>query len=250
PGPYAPPARFTVPGSPAPEAAAPAQPPAPRRRRAVLVWGATLTAALILGGGATAGALALLDRHDDDPGTSENNDKGKGGGRATPAQDRTDEATTDPAELVFPDGYSVVADTAGFSLALPDDWERQGEENHQVTYARSPGDTGLLKVGVIADAPSTSYENFKALEKTASANQRNYQQVQLSANTFQGRPGARWEYTYEDESGQTVHAIDQSYIAEDGTEYAVYVTERDVDWVGAREVFDTALSTWMLNDVD
>ncbi|MFE7503640.1 hypothetical protein ACFU6O_31650, partial [Streptomyces albidoflavus] len=133
---------------------------------------------------------------------------------------------------------------------LPDDWERQGEKDHQVTYAASAGDTALLKVGVIADAPYTSYENFQALEKTASANQRNYQQVQLSANTFQGRPGARWEYTYEDKSGQTVHAIDQSYIAEDGTEYAIYVTERDVDWVAAREVFDTALSTWMLNDVD
>ncbi|NEC63844.1 hypothetical protein G3I41_04195, partial [Streptomyces sp. SID9727] len=230
------------------EAAAPARPPAPRRR-AVLVWGATLTAALILGGGATAGALALLDRHDDDPGTSES-DEGKGGDRATPAQDRTREATTDPAEPVVPDGYGIVADTAGFALALPDDWERQGEENHQVTYARSPGDTRVLEVGVTADAPATSYENAKALEKTASADRRNYQQVQLSANTFQGRPGARWEYTYEDGNGQPVHAIDQRYIAEDGTEYAIHVTERDVDWAGAREVFDTALSTWMLNDVD
>ncbi|MEU2022429.1 zinc ribbon domain-containing protein [Streptomyces sp. NPDC016469] len=274
PGPYPPPAQATAAEAAAPAPApdtepptstlpgpyvpaqAPAQPPAPRRRRAVLVWGATLAAALVLGGGATAGTLALMDRHDDDPGTS-GNGRGKDGDRATPAQDRTSAApsaeataTTDPAELVFPDGYSVVADTAGFSLALPDDWERQGEENHQVTYARSPGDTGLLKVGVIADAPYTSYENFKALEKTASAHQRNYQQVQLSANTFQGRPGARWEYTYEDRSGLPIHAIDQSYIAEDGTEYAIYVTERDVDWAGAREVFDTALSTWMLNDVD
>ncbi|MYQ78230.1 zinc-ribbon domain-containing protein [Streptomyces sp. SID4923] len=284
PGPHTPPAQATaaeaaapeapVPGAepptstlhapyvPAPDPAQPPAPdPAPRRRRAVLVWGATLAAALIFGGGATAGTLALMDRHDDDPGTSEN-DKGRKSDRATPAEDRTSEApseeapsteasaTTDPAELVFPEGYSVVADTAGFSLALPDDWERQGEKDHQVTYAASAGDTALLKVGVIADAPYTSYENFQALEKTASANQRNYQQVQLSANTFQGRPGARWEYTYEDKSGQTVHAIDQSYIAEDGTEYAIYVTERDVDWVAAREVFDTALSTWMLNDVD
>ncbi|MEV5601374.1 zinc-ribbon domain-containing protein [Streptomyces sp. NPDC052299] len=249
PGPHTPPAQSTA-----------AEPPAPRRRRAVLVWGATLTAALVLGGGATAGALALLDRHDDDPGTSES-DKGGKSDRATPAQDRTSgapsespsaeaTASTGPAEPVIPAGYGVVADTAGFALALPDDWERQGEENHQVTYAASAGDTRLLKVGVIADAPYTSYENFTALEKTATANQRNYQQVQLSANTFQGRPGALWEYTYEDKSGRPVHAIDQSYIAEDGTEYAIYVTDRDVDWAGAREVFDTALSTWMLNDID
>ncbi|WP_405940565.1 hypothetical protein OG338_17570 [Streptomyces sp. NBC_00726] len=247
-GPHTPPAQATV--------VEPAAPPAPRRRRPVLVWGATLVAALVLGGGATAGTLALLDRHDDAPGTSANA-RGKGSDRATAAQDRTGEspsaeasATTDPAEPVVPDGYSVIADTAGFAFALPDNWERQGEKDHQVTYAAAPGDTALLKVGVIADAPYTSYENFKALEKTTTANQRNYQQIQLSANTFQGRPGARWEYTYEDKSGQTVHAVDQSYIAEDGTEYAIYVTERDVDWVAAREVFDTALSTWMLNDVE
>ncbi|MFJ4502985.1 hypothetical protein [Streptomyces sp. NPDC088864] len=250
-GPYAP-------------AATPEQPPAPRRRRPALVWAVTLVAALVLGGGATAGTLALIDRQDDAPAASENTAEGAPEDTA-PAGDRSEEPAdtetgmdtdtgtdpgAEPSAPEIPDGYRLVADTAGFALAVPEAWERLGEENHQVTYANEAGNQLLLKVGVTANAPYTSYENFQAMEKTADANQRNYQRVQLSANTFQGRPGARWEYTYENKDGVAIRAIDQSYIAEDGTEYAIYVTQRAMDWAGAREVFDTALSTWMLNDVD
>lgn len=50
-------------------------------------------------------------------------------------------------------------------------------------------------------------------------------------NTFRGLPGAIWEYTYQDkQSGEAIHAIDQSYIADDGTEYATCTTERDRYW--------------------
>ncbi|MEL5957539.1 hypothetical protein AADR41_22740, partial [Streptomyces sp. CLV115] len=149
-----------------------------------------------------------------------------------------------------PEGFRLVSDTAGFSFAVPTVWDRQSEKNHQITYAGSTG-RAALKVGVIRNAPYTSYGNFVALERTADTNQKNYRRIGLTANTFQGRPGAIWEYTYEDrESGETIHAIDQSYIADDGTEYAVYTTERDTEWPGARRIFDTALSTWMLNDTD
>ncbi|WP_206307687.1 hypothetical protein [Streptomyces sp. A0958] len=271
PGPYDPSAGMTA----APEAYAPptgtppgpyipaqatAPAPEPRRRRPALVWGATLVAALVLGGGATAGVIALVDRHNDDPGTSDTkntkNTKNTEDTENTENTTSTEDSGAEPAQErvgdhavpTVPDGYRLVSDTAGFAFAVPDLWERQGEENHRVTYSRSAGHAEL-EVGVVRDAPYTSYENFKALEKTADADRKGYQQIQLTANTFQGRQGARWEYTYE-KGGVTIHAIDQSYIAEDGTEYAIHVTERDVEWVDAREVFDTILSTWMLNDVD
>ncbi len=144
----------------------------------------------------------------------------------------------------------MVSDSAGFSFAVPVQWDRESERNHQITYAGSTG-RAELKVGVIRNAPYTSYENFRNLERTADANQKNYRRLQLGANTFQGFQGAIWEYTYEDkQSGETIHAIDQSYIADDGTEYAIYTTERDRYWSDARQIFDTALSTWMLNDLD
>lgn len=159
-------------------------------------------------------------------------------------------ATRPPAAPTVPDGYRMVSDSAGFSFAVPVQWDRESEKNHQITYAGSTG-RAELKVGVIRNAPYTSYENFQNLERTADANQKNYRRLQLGTNTFQGLRGAIWEYTYEDkQSGETIHAIDQSYIADDGTEYAIYTTERDRYWSDARQIFDTALSTWMLNDID
>ncbi|MCP9961733.1 hypothetical protein LUX05_10755 [Streptomyces somaliensis] len=58
------------------------------------------------------------------------------------------------------------------------------------------------------------------------------------------------EYTYGDEAGGTVHAVDRAYVAEDGTEYAVHLTARERDRPGARRAFDVALSTRTLDVAD
>ncbi|WP_326814852.1 zinc ribbon domain-containing protein [Streptomyces sp. NBC_01763] len=234
------------------------------RRRSVVVWSVTLAAAIVLGGGVTAGVLFLKndrsdDRHppvaaaeDNKPAASGSSDSAPPEATPTPSPTTSPSAsaTTPPAVPTVPDGYRMVSDSAGFSFAVPVQWDRESEKNHQITYAGSTG-RAELKVGVIRNAPYTSYENFQNLERTADANQKNYRRLQLGTNTFQGHRGAIWEYTYEDkQSGETIHAIDQSYIADDGTEYAIYTTERDRYWSDARQIFDTALSTWMLNDID
>ncbi|WP_326767128.1 zinc-ribbon domain-containing protein [Streptomyces sp. NBC_01591] len=234
--------------------------PAGDRRRTALIWTGTLVAALLVGGGATAGVLALMDSRsgdgapkDDKPAAearSSQEPSAEPSQQQTPSTSPTATASTTPSAPTVPEGFRLVSDTAGFSFAVPTVWDRRSEENNQITYAGSTG-RAALKVGVIRNAPYSSYENFVTLERTADANQKNYRRLELTANSFQGRPGAIWEYTYEDrESGETIHAIDQSYIADDGTEYAIYTTERDTEWPGARRIFDTALSTWMLNDTD
>ncbi|WP_406740694.1 hypothetical protein [Streptomyces atratus] len=236
--------------------------PAGGRRRSALVWTGTLVAALLVGGGATAGVLALTDGRSGDGAATDDKPTTEARSSRAPTDEPTSSpdpspsgspaptASATPSAPTVPEGFRLVSDTAGFSFAVPTVWDRRSEENHQITYAGSTG-RAALKVGVIRNAPYTSYENFVTLEHTADANQKNYRRLELTANTFQGRPGAIWEYTYEDrESGETIHAIDQSYIADDGTEYAVYTTERDTEWPGARRIFDTALSTWMLNDID
>ncbi|MGW1655379.1 hypothetical protein [Streptomyces atratus] len=246
--------------------AAPAVPPASPagdRRRTALVWTGTLVAALLVGGGATAGVLALMDGRSGDGAVTDDKPTAESRSSLAPSGEPTaspsvsgsptptaSTASTTPSAPTVPEGFRLVSDTAGFSFAVPTLWDRQSEKNHQITYAGSTG-RAELKVGVIRNAPYSSYENFRTLERTADANQKNYRRLQLSANTFQGLHGAIWEYTYEDrDSGETIHAIDQSYLADDGTEYAIYTTERDTDWPQARRIFDTALSTWMLNDID
>ncbi|MFH8471163.1 DUF6350 family protein [Streptomyces sp. NPDC018000] len=248
--------------APAPAPVAAPAPPAGTRKRTAFIWTGTLIAALLVGGGATAGVLALTDRGSDDAATDDKpaatmssrppaadvSQEQVPSDNPTPSDSASPSAP--PSAPTVPEGFRLVSDTAGFSFAVPTAWDRQSEKNHQITYA-GPTGRAELKVGVIRNAPYTSYENFRTMERTADANQKNYQRLQLSSNTFQGMPGAIWEYTYEDrDTGETIHAIDQSYIADDGTEYAIYTTDRDAYWPNARQIFDTALSTWMLNDID
>ena len=100
--------------------------------------------------------------------------------------------TTPPAAPTVPDGSRMVSDSAGFSFAVPVQWDRESREGAP-DHVRGSTGRAELKVGVIRNTPYTSYENFQNLERTADADQRNYRRLQLGANTFQGLPGAIWE---------------------------------------------------------
>ncbi|MCZ7458674.1 zinc ribbon domain-containing protein [Streptomyces sp. WMMC940] len=253
-----------------PGAPPPAVPPAagPGRSRA-LVWGGTLTAALVLDAGSTAGVLLLGDG---------GSGPGPGDRPAAAVPARPSPAATTPTDAPLagpepartsppaaapartggpartgapgggdagvPEGFKRVNDPAGFSFAIPSVWYRQKEVNGQITYAGSTGMSHIL-VGVVRSAPYTSLENLTAIEARSRSKNADYRRLRLETNTFHGRPGAVWEYTYTHaESGETIHGVDQSYIAEDGTEYAIYFTERDLYWADTAHVFETALSTW------
>ncbi|MBT2397706.1 serine/threonine protein kinase, partial [Streptomyces sp. ISL-100] len=146
-----------------------------------------------------------------------------------------------------PTGFRRVTDPAGFSLAVPELWSRTNAAGGQITYSGSTGMEHLL-IGVVHNPPyATSYDNFLNIEQKAKANQNDFRRLRLERNTFQGRPGAIWEYTFKDkQTGETLHAIDQGYIAPNGTDYSIYTKSRDRDWQYARKTFDTALATWTL----
>ncbi|WP_415951249.1 hypothetical protein [Streptomyces sp. KLOTTS4A1] len=246
-------------GQPETLASGPAAPPAERSR--VTLWIVTLTAALALGGGAAAGFLLLQDEGrepggDGDakptasasPGRSEHESPGASGSEP-PGPERSTAPTAEDSESPATQAdIRIVTDPAGFSFAIPKLWSRAGEENGQVTYAGSTGFAHFL-VGVVPDAEVSSYENFRKIEER-SRQKTDYRRIRLEENTFRGQPGAIWEYTYtEEQTGRTVHAIDQGYVAEDGTEYAIYYTDYEDGWeLSGQDFFDKALATWRVID--
>ncbi|MET8684222.1 hypothetical protein ABZV77_08395 [Streptomyces sp. NPDC004732] len=254
------------------------QPPiAPKPRGRATVWVVTIAVALVVGGGATAGALLWKDMGDDKAGGAGKDDK--------PAVSRTDEPSADPSadpnadpngapspaasqspepgdstdagttgESKVPEGTERITDPEGFSFAVPEGWTRQSvnpERPGQITYAGSTGREEFL-VGVVADAPYTSYENFRNIEKHTkkAPDKSDYERIRMEENTFQGQDGAIWEYTYTDDADRTIHAVNQSYVAENGTEYAIQLSWREDFWPtgeGAK-THATALDTWRLTD--
>ncbi|MGA4850570.1 zinc ribbon domain-containing protein [Streptomyces sp. G5(2025)] len=247
------------------------QPPAtakPRGRAGV--WVATLAGAFLIGGGATAGILVWQDNDDgksdnagkdDKPSVSRSEEPSQGPSQepgpstspTTPDQEPSDSA--DPAdEAEAPKGSERVSDSEGFSFAVPEGWTRQSvdpERPGQITYAGSTGREEFL-VGVVPDAPYTSYENLTDIEKhtKTASDKSDYRRIRLEENTFQGQDGAIWEYTYTDEADRTIHAINQSYVAENGTEYAIQLSWREDFWPAGEgaKTHRTALKTWRLTD--
>ncbi|MBM7172973.1 hypothetical protein JQK87_32195 [Streptomyces sp. G44] len=233
---------------------------------------ATLAGAFLIGGGATAGILVWQDNDDDKAGDAGKDDKpsvsrseapsaepghepGPSAPPTTPSQEPSDSADSGAAdEAEVPQGSERVTDPENFSFAVPEGWTRQSvdpERPGQITYAGSTGREEFL-VGVVKDAPYTSYENFTDIEKhTKSApDKSDYRRVRLERNTFQGQDGAIWEYTYTDEADRTIHAVNQSYVAGNGTEYAIQLSWREDFWPAGEgaKTHRTALRTWRLTD--
>ncbi|MFC9537589.1 zinc ribbon domain-containing protein [Streptomyces sp. NPDC056975] len=242
----------------------PAAAPAKSPRRAG-IWVATIAGAFVIGGGVAAGVLLLQDNggkddragRDDKPAVS--TEQPATSQAPTPAPSPTPSATPDRAtdatpgttpDATVPSGYRKAVDPMGFSFVIPDVWSRQGVENgSQITYAGSTGAEHYL-IGVIPDAGYTSYDNILNMEKHAEEDRKkqDYQRIDLRRNTFQGRPGAIWEYTYRDEGGRTMHGIDQSYVAEDGTEYTIYLVGQQDVWADLKRTYRTGLESWRLTN--
>ena len=141
-----------------------------------------------------------------------------------------------------PAGFRRVQDDMGFSVAVTKGWTRRALSSTHVDYVPPTGQE-VLRIGMVPGAPSNSFNNFVATEEQLKSNDPSYQRVRLEQNTFQGQPGALWEFTWTNsETGVKMRAKDQAYISPDGTEYTIYFEARDRVW--DEQVFTTALNTW------
>ncbi|MFG2500099.1 hypothetical protein ACGFSB_18045 [Streptomyces sp. NPDC048441] len=250
----------------------PTAPPTAEPRRTAL-WVATLTAAFVIGSGIAAGALLWQDNGDgtadkaggkDDKASVSRTDDPDQQSSSSPSPSPASSPSTSPSEqptagpdtvdqdTQLPAGSDLVSDVSGFEFAVPDGWTRHGEDRPgQIVYAGSTGREEFL-VGVVRNATYTSYENFTTIEKDAKKDPKktDYQRIRLEPNTFQGRSGAIWEYTYVDTAGREIHALDQSYVADDGTEYAIQLSWRADFWSAdeGAKIHGIALDHWRVND--
>ncbi|OLO31398.1 serine/threonine protein kinase [Streptomyces sp. MNU77] len=238
----------TAPPAPGPAAAAPVTGPAsaPVTRRAGSRWRTVLVvvvAAAVLGGG--AGLFAMKYREGSDtPGAT------SGGTAAghTPSAEQTspEPPATSGATPEIPDGWHRVEDPAGFSLVVPVDWTRQVQDG-QIDYTP---DGGAHRIRISVDpAPDFDhpYLHMENMEEQLSERLPGYRRIGMEKNTFRDRPGALWEFTWnetKDHPGPR-HGIDQMYYGgPGGPEYALYLTAPQEGWEASREKFDIMLRSW------
>lgn len=224
-------------------APAPGPASAPVTRRAGSRWRTVLVvvvAAAVLGG--AAGLLAM--KYGEGSGSPAG---GRGGPAAgsRPSAPGTTPGPTSPASEI-PDGWHRVDDPAGFSLVVPEGWERQVNEG-QIDYTP---DNGAHRIRISVDPDPDfdhPYLHMENMEEQLSTRLPGYQRVGMERNTFRDRPGALWEFTWnetKDHPGPR-HGIDQIYYGgTGGPEYALYLTAPQEGWEASREKFDIMLRSW------
>ncbi|SOB79392.1 protein kinase domain-containing protein [Streptomyces sp. 1331.2] len=150
---------------------------------------------------------------------------------STPAQ-------TPGAEV--PPGYVRTTDPAGFSFAAPIGWTRT--DNGMGAGDYSPDNRGhILRFTVVPNpAGQAPLDGFLQIERSLTQ-QGGYSRIDLRTNTYQGNPGASWEFTF-----GSAHLGAQSFLAPNGTEYTVYLSTPESDWAAYQPVLATALNTFTI----
>ncbi|QKW11078.1 serine/threonine protein kinase [Streptomyces sp. NA04227] len=212
---------------PAPVTAA----PEPRRRRGWRTALAVLVAAALIGGG-TAVGLRLLDAKE-------------GGG----ADNSASSEPTGPKEGEIPADWRRVHDVKGFSMAVPPGYERQ-TDGTQVDYTADDGNH-FIRIGV-DETPDfdNAYLHQLDLERSTSG-LTDYRRLRLTPNSFGGGEGSLWEFTWTAAKERPYpgprRVIEETYIAENGVEYAIYMSSPAKDWATTRKQFDAVLASWRVS---
>ncbi|MFC9683333.1 serine/threonine-protein kinase [Streptomyces sp. NPDC056948] len=151
-----------------------------------------------------------------------------------------------------PDSWVRHDDPAGFSLSLPKGWKRkpfgpQGELK-QIDYTPDGG-RHFVRIAVdtspdFADPYAHQLDLEQQIKDLVA-----YKRITLERNVYRDRGGALWEYTWTARPKDTPfpgprRAIEETYVARDGTEYALYMSSPAQDWAKARKQFTSLLQGW------
>ncbi|MFF0272199.1 protein kinase [Streptomyces sp. NPDC004330] len=198
-------------------------------------WRTAVLAALLAGLVAGGAVFAAMNDSGGDP---------AGGGRVTATGPASATATQGvPGDV--PEGWQRVEDPEGFSLAVPKGWKRQTEGDN-IDYTP---DNGRHRIRINVD-PSPDFENpyMHALDlERIVAKRMEYTRIKLGQTTYRDQVrSSLWEFTWMEKQNfpGPRHAIDLMYYAEDGTEYAIYMSSPESSWETTREQFDVVLQHW------
>ncbi|MEU8970997.1 serine/threonine-protein kinase [Streptomyces monashensis] len=215
----------------------------PRRRLRTLAL--VVATAAVLGGGA---AVAVQEW-----GATASSATGSSGGAGPVTDPSASDTSSQGPDGTIPASWETQHDPLGFSLSLPKGWKRKVYEIQgnlkQVDY--SPDDGKHFVRIAIDGSPdfATPLQHQQDLE-TQLQRLVDYKKVQMTSNIYRDRPGALWEYTWnalKKDPPYTAgprHAIEETYYARSGVEYAIYMSTPAEDWARTSKQFKWVLQGW------
>lgn len=217
--------------------------PNARRRTGLVAGAAVALIAVAVGGG------YLLWGHGADPADARPSAHAKAsatGGAATGSPTgATDDVAPAPTLSDLPDGYRLVHDKKGFTLAVPGTWTRS--ERKTGVFYTAPDDRGLVQIFEITDPEITPREALRQASQGLSGNP-GYQEISLEPLGFPG-PGIdanQLVYAYDSKRlGMRVKVVDCAFTVTDGRQFAVLVLGPEADWPQQEGTQQIALRTFV-----
>lgn len=215
--------------SPPPAASAGASPTGRRSRGRVLA-GALL--ALAVGGGVTAAVLTA------------NGPDGGAGAAAQPSTPTPPPATPSPTPTpsAVPAGFRTVTDPSGFSVVLPDGYDRSVDPPRIFYY--SPGKEFRFGVRDEKPDPKGPVAVMTAQHRGGPAAYQGYRDGFVTETTKDGGPAALWQFTWDGYPGGGARRTFDLCWTENGRQHDIWVSSPVEKSEQGRRVFDTARTTF------
>ncbi|MFF8784211.1 hypothetical protein [Streptomyces sp. NPDC015125] len=198
---------------------------------------------------AVGGGYLLWGHSDDDPAAARPAARTKASASENTATAPTSAPagtkTPTPLSTDLPEGYRLVHDKKGFTLALPGTWKRSVRGTG--VFYTSPDDRRLLQIFEISEPDTTPYEALETASRGLSGNP-GYKEISLEPLGYPG-PGAdatQLVYAYDNERlGERVKVVDCAFTAADGRQYAVLVLGPEADWPEQEETQQNILRSFV-----
>ncbi|WBO61426.1 hypothetical protein [Streptomyces camelliae] len=151
----------------------------------------------------------------------------------------TDSPSSSPTDV--PPAYVLQEDASGFTIAVPDGWQR--EEKSNGIFYNSPDGRSLLQVFAITEPDMTPRAALTETSHTLAKNNKNYKEISLQdVSQDSGEPAAELVYAYDRPDGTRRQVIDHAFGTDTGKQYAVLVAGPENDWPRQRDILQIALA--------
>lgn len=147
-----------------------------------------------------------------------------------------------PAHAASAEGWTTYTDEdLGYSLEIPADWEVVPLRGHMTDF-RDPASPTYLRVDYTSDPPESAVGAWQDLSASFASSREGYQEIRIQPTTYQGFPGAIWEYRYT-EGGVTLHAANLGF-GTDEFGHALNFVTAEGEWPASQETFQLIQSSF------
>ncbi|MFJ4687694.1 hypothetical protein [Streptomyces sp. NPDC088789] len=181
------------------------------------------------GGGRAGGSASVSPSTDSSPTSEETAGVSGEPGEVTEDPYPSETLTSDAPTTEPPFGYEAVEDPAGFTIAVPEGWDREAISSEYgmdvVNFRSSDGGQRLQVFEVAETSASASFELFLSDETPKGSGFQQLSYDNLATDNEEVVEGAQLEYLVDSIRGEpdvgTWHAVDARFTLSNGARYAI-----------------------------